>query len=109
MRRLLALTTLLALSAGAQTLTGTQTAEVLVLTTATTIPAYANRRAIEIQNLGPNTIYCALGATPVTTKARAILAAGAWALDVGEGITIKCIAAAANQTTGAATIVTQVR
>jgi hypothetical protein len=87
------------------------TQEVLVLTTATAIPALGARKAVEIQNLGPNSIFCALtsSSAAVVNKARKIAASETWALDVGDTIPIYCIAATAAQVTGAATVVTQVR
>jgi hypothetical protein len=92
------------------------TTEVLVLTTAggTAVPATAlvGRRALEIQNLGPNAIYCSTG-TPVLATARKLSAAGGvdslWALDASDNIVIKCLAATANQVTTAATIVTELK
>lgn len=96
-----------------------KTTEVLVVASAggTTVPttALAGRKAIEIQNLGPNPIFCtADGTAPVANKARRIDALGttaqpAWSIDAGPAIVVKCIAATADQVTGAATIVTEVR
>lgn len=94
------------------------TTEILVSNTVqTAVPTtvLANRRAIEIQNLGPNAIYCAVGpaATPPTAvllKTRQVAASGGvWAIDLGPNVIINCLAATANQVTGAATIVTEVR
>ena len=94
------------------------TTEVLVLNaTQTAMPTtpLAGRRAIEIQNLGPNAIYCAIGPaatlpTAVLLKSRQIAAAGGvWAVDLNDKIIVRCLAATANQVTGAATIVTEVR
>jgi hypothetical protein len=91
--------------------TPTLTQEVLVLTTVTTIPSLSGRKAVELQNLGPNSIFCALtsSSAAVLNKARRISAGDSWALDVGDTIPIYCIAATAAQVTGAATVVTQVR
>lgn len=94
------------------------TSEVLVLNaTQTAMPAapLSDRRAIEIQNLGPNAIYCAVGPasappTAVLLKSRQIAASGGvWAVDAGPNIIVRCLAATADQVTGAATIVTEVR
>lgn len=83
----------------------------------TTCPAtaLAGRKAVELQNLGPNPIYCTVdGTAPVVSKARRIDALGstaapAWSLDVGPNVVIKCIAATAAQLTTAATIITELR
>ena len=93
-------------------LTGSATTEVLVLTTATQLPQTATaprgRSAIEIQNLGPNSIFCAFSsATAVVNKARRIQSGESWAIDAKSHIPIYCIAATANQVTGAATIVSE--
>ena len=90
------------------------TAEVLVLTTATELPAINSRAAIEIQNLGPNPIFCALkdSAKAVVNKARRLDAVGGqnvWAFDAPAGLKVYCIASTANQVTTAATIVTQLQ
>lgn len=71
----------------------------------------AGRKAIEIQNNGPNTIYCTVdGTAPVaTTNGRWILAAGAWSLDAGCNVAVKCIAGTAAQVSGAATMVTELK
>ena len=89
--------------------TPTLSQELLVGTSSTLVPALTGRRAIELQNLGPNTIYCALSATPVLTKSRRIQTGESWALDLPDVIPVRCIAATAAQVTGAATIVTQTR
>lgn len=93
------------------------TTEKLILTSATKLPRNTTpgtRVAIEIQNLGPNAIFCAFSsATAVVNKARMIAAlsaglpADSWAVDVTPDIDIWCIAATANQVTGAATIVNE--
>ena len=88
--------------------------QVLVLTTAggTAITSFANRKAIEIQNLGPNPIFCTGdGQAPLSTGAlgrRVDAAGGTWALDAGAAVTIKCITTV-NQLTTAATQVTELR
>jgi hypothetical protein len=87
------------------------TTEVLV-TTAAAVPvpatALAGRRALEIQNLGPNAIWCSFG-TPVATKARKIASGDAWAVDASDKVVVRCIASSADQVTGAATIANEVR
>lgn len=89
------------------------TSEVLVTNAAggTIIPAFTGRKAIEIQNLGPNAIYCTVdgGAPVVGSHGRKIATDSVWSLDAGPAIVIKCIAATAAQLTTAATIVTQLR
>ena len=71
----------------------------------------AQRKAIEIQNDGPNTIYCTVDASiPVaTTNGRWITSGQAWSLDAGPLIVIRCIAGTAAQVSGAATMVTETR
>jgi hypothetical protein len=85
------------------------TTEVLVLTTATAMPAASLRRFIEIQNLGPNDIFCAgSSAGAVVNKARRISAnGGTWNYTAGDRVW--CVAASANQVTGAATIVSEIK
>lgn len=93
----------------------TQTQEVLVTSSAAVAVPTTNltqRKAIEILNLGPNPIWCALGnsADAVVNKSRRIDAlGGTWALDADEYKKLFCIAATANQSTGAATVVTELR
>lgn len=95
--------------------TSSATAEILVLNSAATaVPtsALANRRAIEIQNLGPNAIFCRCdGTNPVVNKARKLdSAGGVWSLDCDPtACACKCIAATADQLTTAATIVTETK
>lgn len=93
-------------------LTGSKTTEVLVLTTATAMPQTSTgprgRSAIEIFNNGPNSIYCAFTeAAAVVNKARPIAAGTSWSIDARSHIGIWCIAATANQVTGAATVVSE--
>lgn len=93
------------------------TSEVLVLTSATELTrtiAGGKRVAMEIQNLGPNAIFCAFtSATAVVNKARMIAAkpasgaADSWALDVIPETRVFCVAATANQVTTAATVVSE--
>lgn len=81
--------------------------------TAVPTTTLAGRKSIEIQNLGPNAIYCTVdGQAPtVATLGRKIIgnADATWSTDVGPGVTIKCIAATAAQVAGACTMVTEVR
>lgn len=95
---------------------GGKTQQVLVLNSAPTLVpavALAGRKAIEIQNLGPNVIYCTVdGQAPAIdgSLGRMIGATnGTWALDVGAGVVIKCIAKTADQVSTAATQVTELR
>lgn len=112
-RFLLLLTIALALPAAAA---DTLQAEKLVLNaTATQVDlAIVLRKGIELQNLGPNAIYCVLSSlttapTVTLTKARKLNNGDAWSLDIPPGLHIWCKAATADQVTGAATIVTEVR
>lgn len=94
---------------------GGETTEVCVATaSATTVPttALAWRKAIELQNLGPNAIYCTVdGSTPTNTgsNGRKIATDTVWSLDVGPDVVVKCIAATALQATPACTMVTELR
>jgi len=101
-----------------QATTSSVTSEVLVLNSGMPdggqpVPAspLSGRRAIELFNSGPNTIYCtADGTNPVATKARPIASNASWSLDCDPtACPIKCIAATANQITGAATIATEIK
>lgn len=80
----------------------------------TTTPAtpLAQRKAIEVFNGGPNSIYCTVdGSAPLSTGAngRKIAADGSWALDAGPSIALRCIAATAAQVTPACAMVTELR
>jgi hypothetical protein len=89
----------------------TLTNETLVLTTATALPQTSLRTAIEIQNLGPNPIYCALGTSTglAVGKGRQIAAnGGVWQVRLSSLIPIYCLSSA-NQVTTAATITTELR
>lgn len=98
---------------------GGDTAEVLVTNAAggTTIPRFPGARAVELQNLGPNAIYCTVdGGAPLATGAHGRRVGPAseapgnvWTLNAGPSIVITCIAATAAQLTTAATQVTQLR
>lgn len=79
----------------------------------TTITGFTNRKAIELQNLGGNAIFCTVdGQSPLSTGAlgrRIDATGGVWSLDAAKAIVIKCIAAASAQTTPACTQVTELR
>lgn len=94
-----------------------QVTEVLVSNATETLldsspPAF--RRSIEIFNLGPNPIWCAVGkkeaapATLVVNKCRRIGTYEAWQLDLEAGNRVWALADTADQVTGAATIVTEI-
>lgn len=95
------------------------TTEVVVLNSAATaLPSSSGtktsgtigRTGLEIQNLGPNAIYCAFSAaTAVVGSARKIAAGESWALDASSRVGIWCIAATADQAAGAATIVSELK
>jgi hypothetical protein len=94
----------------------TQTQEVLVSNVAPTlVPAVnlAGRKAIEVLNLNPsNSIWCALGnaSDAIVGKSREVKSAGGvWALDADDKKVIYCISAAAAQSTGAGTVVTELK
>lgn len=86
------------------------TNETLVLTTATLLPQLSGRRNIEIQNNGPNAIYCALGdsAKAVVGTARKIASGATWGVPTNGEEKIYCITTV-NQVTGAATVTTEVK
>jgi hypothetical protein len=92
-----------------------KTTEVLVLNATTTkmpTTAFANRKAIELQNNGPNTIYCTVdGSDPAVDggQGRQISSGGTWAIDAGPLIIVNCRAGTADQATHAATMVTELR
>lgn len=112
MRRLLPFLVVLAFASVA--LAGTFTNEVLVLNSAAvkvTTTNLTSRRAVEIQNQGPNAIFCAVGAQAdaVLTKSRKLDASGGvWSIDLLPGRDVWCKAATADQATAAATVVTEV-
>lgn len=90
------------------------TTEVCVTNAAggTTITRIAGAKAVELQNLGPNAIYCTVdNGAPLATGAhgRKIAADAVWSLDAGSAVVVKCIAATAAQATPACTMVTQLR
>lgn len=81
------------------------TAEVLVETTPTALPALRFRRLLFIQNLGPHDIFCAdTSAAAVVNKAVRVAANGG-TLSLSAANAFWCVAATADQVTGAATIV----
>jgi hypothetical protein len=100
------LTVTLAASADSLSLTN----ETLVLTTATALPQLAGRKAIAIQNRGPNSIFCAVAdSTKAVVNKSWEIASGGWFSIPISSVPIYCIAATANQVTGAATITIEVK
>lgn len=84
-------------------------AEVLVLTTAVEMPRTKGRTAIEIQNTGPQPLFCSFASNVTVGKGRRIEAtSGSWALDAKDGVRIWCITSV-NQVTTAATWVSELR
>lgn len=94
----------------------TYTNEVLVLNATATLltTTLSGRRSVEVQNLGPNAIFCAVSSSTtdstaaVVNKSRKVGAGEAWALDLPPGRSLYAKAATADQVTGAATVVTEV-
>lgn len=89
------------------------TREVLVLnlTAVKMTSDWANRGAVEILNLGPNDLWCAVGSSSmaVINKSRRVdRLGGSWAIDLRMPNHIWCKAGTADQATGAGTIVTEV-
>lgn len=88
------------------------TSQVLVLTTATPVPAapLVGRKGLEIQNLGPNPIWCRCdGVDPVANLARQVDSDTTWPLDCDSAACVcKCIALV-DQVSGNATIVTEIK
>ncbi len=99
--------------------TSGQTSEALVLfADAGTFPAtpLSGRRAVELQNLGPNAIWCNLGTSSTGVAVglgRKLGSVGSvdsvWSMDISDAIAIRCIASTAIQVTTAATIVTEIK
>lgn len=91
-----------------------KSSQVLVLAAAggTAITSFTNRKGVELQNLGPNPIYCTFdGQAPLSTGAlgrRIDANGGTYAIDAGAGVQITCITTV-NQVSGAATQVTELR
>lgn len=111
MRKLLAVVALVAFAAPALAADTMQAEKLVLNATAVRVDIdIAQRKAVEVQNLGPNAIYCALNTSTVTLlKARKIDTQTAWALDLPPHVPIYCKAASADQVTLAATIVTETR
>lgn len=105
MRKLIAAVLLLAASPA---LAG----EVLVLASGPTRidpSPVVGRQGLEIQNLGPNAIYCQLRTSSglVVNKGRRIVNGETWPIAAPSTVKVYCIAATADQLTTAATIVTE--
>ncbi len=78
--------------------------------------ATGSRKGVEIQNLGPNPIYCrpelntATSSAIATTNGRQIAAnGGVWSIDLGVNVAVWCIAATAVQVSPNDTRVTEVK
>jgi hypothetical protein len=89
------------------------TNEVLVLNSAVIRidTGLTQRSGIEVQNLGPNDIYVAVGesAACVLTKSRKVSVGEAWSFACLSQVAVYAKAATADQVTGAATIVTELQ
>lgn len=87
--------------------------EVLVGTTPTRLPQLCGRTGMEIQNLGPNPIWCVVSHNSVharVNRARKVDAGGGiFAANVKDTQPVFCVASTAAQVQGAATIVTEAR
>jgi hypothetical protein len=89
--------------------TGCVNTQVLVLasaSTATPTTALSKRRAVYLQNLGPNPIFCTMdGQTALATGALGLRidSFGMWSGNLSDGAAIKCKAATADQVSTAAT------
>jgi hypothetical protein len=96
----------------ARTATKMTVQQVLVISSGsgTMVPTtpMTGRVGIEVQNRGPNSIYCKETSGAVVGTSREIASGSTWSLDVTELVAINCKAATADQVTGAATIVTEV-
>ncbi len=116
--------------AGAVTVTGTVstnssavtsgvlTESLVLFSDAGTVPAspLSGRRSIELQNLGPNAIWCAVGSTSTAVtigKARKLGSVGSvdsvWSLDISDAVAMRCISSTADQVTAGATAVTEIK
>jgi hypothetical protein len=86
------------------------TNEVLVLTTPTRVDSVSFHDAIEVQNLGPNPIYCSMqvAADAVVGKARRLDTFESWSPPISENTTIWCVTSVA-QVTGGGTITSEMR
>lgn len=110
MRKLIAVPiALLFFGSAAHAQSAPRVTEVLVLASAATeITRTEHRKSIEILNLGPNSIFCAFtSADAVVNKSRRIASGSSWSLDLRWQQRVYCIAATADQVTGAATVVTE--
>lgn len=87
-------------------------AEVLVLASASTAvpttPA-TGRKALEIYNNGPYTIYCKPGGTGAVNTTRPIPPGASWYIEIADSVAVGCRAATADQVTTAATIATEIK
>lgn len=86
--------------------------EVLVLTTPTRIPQLCGRAGVELQNLGPNPIWCVISYSSAharVNRARKIDAGSTWSANVKDTQPIWCVASTAAQVQSAATIVSEAR
>jgi muconolactone delta-isomerase len=84
--------------------------EVLVTTAITLVPTnpLQSRRAIEIQNRGPNSIFCTVdGSSPAVNGGREIKTAASWSLDCSDVACTPICITSVNQIAGAATWVTE--
>ena len=117
MKKLFLVTVLTVAALAAAQSFSTLTRETLVLASAPTrITIGSTAKAVELQNLGPNPIFCSFnsnagsadGGAVVATKARRIDSGGSWAFNF-YGQYVWCIAATADQVTGAATVSTEAR
>jgi hypothetical protein len=93
---------------------GGKTSEFVVVDDAggSTLTSLSQRRAVELYNAGANTIYCTVdGSAPTTDNksGRPIQPGASWTMNAGDTVVIKCIAVTAHQSTGSATIVTELR
>jgi hypothetical protein len=91
-----------------------QSSEWLVTNNAggSTLTNFSARRALLLQNLGPNAIYCTFdGQAPLATGALGykIDAGSSFSAAVAATVTVRCIAASAAQVTTAATQVVELR
>jgi len=91
-------------STGASASTSAAFGAVQVLTAAggTTIPGTSGRRAVIIQNLGPNIIWCGVtlaGTAPLATDSLKLATNGERVYEIAVGLVLKCIAETANQAT----------
>ena len=91
-----------------------QSSEWLVTNNAggSTLTNLAERKALLLQNLGPNALYCTFdGQAPLSTGALGfkIDPGATFSAAIGPSVTVKCIAASAAQVTTAATQVVELK